>query len=712
MSSHAARARALPALALRPFALPRVTADGALAIGLGAILAGVAFAAQGGLLIGRTTKVELVLLLGSGLVVAGATLAAPARGRLFGGPALALFGLLALWTVASIAWAANPSDAWEEANRTITYVALFAAALAAARAAPQRWPALLGGIVLGALVVTGYALVTKVFAGALNPDEVYARLRAPYGYWNSVGLTAALAVPPLLWLGARRHGHAAINVLAYPVLGVALVALLLAYSRGALLAMAIGCAFWFAAVPLRLRGAAVLGTTGAAALLVSGWAFSQDALSKDRIPLVERVAAGHRLGLLLVAMVLVLLVAGLVAGFTSDSRPPRELQRRRAGAALLCAVALVPIGVAVGLAQTQRGFTGSISHGFHELTDPNAASPSNAPDRLTSVGSVRSRYWSEALRMWRDHEVIGVGAGGYATVRPRYRRDTLDVRHAHGYAVQTLADLGIVGAIISLAALLGWAWSAARATGLRRRDRGRPYGPERVGLLTMTAVAIVFGVHSFVDWTWFVPGNAVVALLCAGWVAGRGPLRDATEAAPVPLRSPRAWLADRWHLAAALGVVAVALIAAWAVWQPLRSVDASNDGFDALARGNLAAARGDALAAQARNPLALDPLTELALVQQRSGHRLDALRTLRRAVRLQPANAASWEALGDFELNGMHRPKRALQALSAALYLDPRNTTTIAAYLEVLRTITGKPVVAAPAPSAPATPARPPAATG
>ena len=42
-------------------------------------------------------------------------------------------------------------------------------------------------------------------------------------------------------------------------------------------------------------------------------------------------------------------------------------------------------------------------------------------------------------------------------------------------------------------------------------------------MATLLSICVVFGVHSFVDWTWFVPGNAVLALLCAGWLAGRGP---------------------------------------------------------------------------------------------------------------------------------------------------------------------------------------------
>src|SRR5206468_1097210 len=39
-------------------------------------------------------------------------------------------------------------------------------------------------------------------------------------------------------------------------------------------------------------------------------------------------------------------------------------------------------------------------------------------------------------------------------------------------------------------------------------------------------VAIVFGLHSAIDWTWFVPGPAVMALVAAGLAAGRGPVGE------------------------------------------------------------------------------------------------------------------------------------------------------------------------------------------
>ena len=78
---------------------------------------------------------------------------------------------------------------------------------------------MLYGIAAATLVICGWALLTKIFPGVLAPDETFARLRPPFEYWNSVGVTAALGLPPMLWLAARRSGHAAGNALAWPALG-------------------------------------------------------------------------------------------------------------------------------------------------------------------------------------------------------------------------------------------------------------------------------------------------------------------------------------------------------------------------------------------------------------------------------------------------------------------------------------------------------------
>ena len=60
----------------------------------------------------------------------------------------------------------------------LAYSGVFAAGVALVRVAPERWPAILGGLALAAVIVCGYALATKVFPASLAPST---RLRAPEG---------------------------------------------------------------------------------------------------------------------------------------------------------------------------------------------------------------------------------------------------------------------------------------------------------------------------------------------------------------------------------------------------------------------------------------------------------------------------------------------------------------------------------------------------
>ena len=109
-------------------------------------------------------------------------------------------------TALSVIWSVQPDDSFKDAGRLLAYSGLFGAVGGAGRAFPSRWPAVLGGIALAAVVVCSYALLTKVFPRQLDPNDVYARLRAPYDYWNATGLTAAMGVICCLWLGARGPG--------------------------------------------------------------------------------------------------------------------------------------------------------------------------------------------------------------------------------------------------------------------------------------------------------------------------------------------------------------------------------------------------------------------------------------------------------------------------------------------------------------------------
>jgi hypothetical protein len=209
-----------------------------------------------------------------------------------------------------------------------------------------------------------------------------------------------------------------------------------------------------------------------------------------------------------------------------------------------------------------------------------------------------------------------------------------------------------------------------------------PYAPERIGTLSMLCLVVVFGIHSLVDWTWYVPGNACVALLCAGWLAGRGPLEPVTAGGrsgdgPEAAYGPSRLAPSPLSAAVACAAVIAALLAAWAQWQPLRAEDSSQQALSLLA-SDPARAIAAARAAVAEDPLSVQALFSLSAVQQETGHAALARATLQHGVRLQPSNPETWLRLGEYDLStgatatqGVARST--LDELRAAIYLNPES---------------------------------------
>jgi hypothetical protein len=684
-------------------------ADRALGLTLAAGLAAVGFLTSGGVDLGPNTWVEIVLtFVGAALVSGALLLAAPVPG--WGGTALLLMAAVTAFTMLSISWSVQPADSWIEANRAVSYLAVFGGAIALGRLFPARWSAVVGAMATVAVVLCGYALLVKVFPATLDPNEILGRLRAPLDYWNAVGLMAALGLPALLWAGTRRESSGVLRALTVPAIGVLVTALVLSYSRGALLVTILGLALWFAVVPLRLRGALLLAPGVAGGAVATIWAIATHPLTRDQASLASRTTAGHAFGLALVLMLVVLTALGFAAAYAMDRVQLGAELRRRAGIGLLVLVACAPAAGVVGLAASSRGFTGEVSYLWNKVTSTKGGVGDNA-GRLVQVSNSRARYWSEGFKVGRHALLKGVGASGYATARTRYSSDKLIARHAHSYVVETFADFGLIGVGLSFGLFLAWAAAAARAVGFGAAqaraawDRVRhsrllaragvpaleaepraPLSPDRLaernGLITLLVLVVMFGASSAIDWTWFVPGVAIPALVCAGWLAGRGPLERPVGARPASA-APR----PRWHQifteapgrsgATAL-LAAIALICAWTIWQPLRSSQADSTALAELSRGHGDAALADAERAVSRNSVSAEALWDLSAVYGGLGRPEAARQALIRAVRLQPANAATWLQLGEYDLQ-FGRRREALAVLNAALYLDPHSPEALSA---------------------------------
>ena len=702
MSAHAAPASRRGAGPSLSTTAARVASQWGLAVTIAAALCAICFGATDGneLTAGTglvpNTAVQMALTIAGGALLAAALAVQSAgRLRLWGLGCAILLLALAAFTASSVVWSVDPANSWLEANRTFAYASSFIGAIALARIAATRWRSVLAGVLLATLAVSVYALLAKILPSSLDAGDAYARLQQPFGDWNAVGLTAALGVVPCLWLGARREGHGVLNALAAPALCALLVTVLLSFSRGALAAAVIGAALWFVLVPLRLRAIATVAIAGVAAGAVIAWAYRQPALIDDHAALPARNAAGHRLGAVLVVALVLSLAGALLTRFATDRHAPSPRARRRVGIAVIVCLALVPVAGVAALAHSQRGLSGSISHAWNSLTNPAATQASTNPGRLTTISNNHSLYWKYALEVFDSSPVLGAGAGSFPIADQRFMTGPDFALQAHSYIFQTLADLGLAGLAISLAFALAWVSAAVRAVGpLRPRAPGAG-AAERVGLVTMVAVVAVFVVDSTIDRTWFVPGDTVIALLCAGWIAGRGPHTESRAG-----RLSLARLARSPAMAGcALAAIAVSLVIAWTQWQPLRSEQAATAGFIALANYSpfstktaqnarlLAAARADELAAVTRDPLDITPLEVLGQTYVELGESRLAKATVEHEVELQPSNAQSWIDLATYYqgLSGRTASNAATSALATALYLGPWIPTVKQLYLESLK---------------------------
>jgi hypothetical protein len=177
---------------------------------------------------------------------------------------------------------------------------------------------------------------------------------------------------------------------------------------------------------------------------------------------------------------------------------------------------------------------------------------------------------------------------------------------------------------------------------------------------------LVFGLHSLIDWTWFIPSTAVIALVCAGWLAGRGPLATTVG-----------WAAERRRLAASpllglglVGLTAATVFAVWVLLAPMRSADADSAAVSALLRGNAGTALTEARSAAASDPVAVDPLFLLSQIYAAERNQVEARAELVKATTVQPSNPATWRQLGTYDL-ARRQPVTAIPELVRARTLRP-----------------------------------------
>jgi hypothetical protein len=638
------RARTLD-VSNRPRAWPAPATVVAGALGL---LVGLAVFFSGG-----SSESPLVWIGGAAIVAAAAAVVAASIGALRAPSltplGLALVGFLAafvLWQGLSVFWSIEADRSWNYFNRALVYLAFLLLGLFAGttRRAPRYAAGWLAVLCAGAVCC---ALATKIFPGLSAQAERVARLSSPIGYWNALALLIDIGVPLALWLAAPRSRPHWLRALAVVFLYAAGVALLLTFSRGGLAVALVALALWFVIGRPRLESAGALAIALVPMLAVAGWAFSRPGLTKDAPGHSLQVHDGRWFALALVLGGLIAFGGAYGASVLEERWPATDALRRRMGE--IAAVAGT-IAIFVGIAGlVAAGITPSKV--FHKFNEPVAAQAAQGPGRLGLVSSSsRWNWWKESWDAWRDHPVLGTGAGSFDITHRRLRVDDTFATEPHNLPLQFLTETGIVGFVLFLG--IAFAGAPALVETMRRLE-----GEDRLAAAALAVGLFAYVVHGVVDFDWdFVavtaPALGVLGVLLA---AGR----------PTLVRLP----VRRTLLSAATGAVAAAaLYSLVSPWLALRKVD---DAYGAIGRGDPAAAVSAAKTAHSLNPAAVDPLLVWAAAEHARGDDGEAGRLYTKAISIQPHNWRPWYYRARF-LQSVDGPRAALFDAKQAAERDPR----------------------------------------
>jgi hypothetical protein len=606
------------------------------------------------------------------LSATAAWVARPPRVTVAGSVVMAGVALVGVLSLLSSAWAGSAENAVISGNRYLTYAALLALLVAVVRSRTDAALAL-AGFTAAALVVAGVDLAQILGGGA--PDLfLNRRLNAPLGYINGQANFFLIAAWPCIALSQLRRSPLA-GALGLAAASSLVGLMLLGQSRGAVLAclVAIVVVVGFARSRLRLAAALALVAAGAGVALPA----ILDVFDASRREVSEAAARGAAQSILIVAAVVGVLafLALTVERRLADDAPRLHRRARLSLAVVVAAIGAGAIGGLVAEAGPIRHELSAQYHAFVELTPTHDSKATR--NRLTSGGGNRYDYWRVAATTFGDHPVAGVGAGNYTEPYFLLRHTTEDVRQPHSIELQTLSELGVVGALVLVAILI-----AAALVFARWRRRGADSEAERVLFVAAVGMVVAWLAHTSVDWMHLLPGLSAAAMIAVA-MAIRGARDEAPEATAAAPRSGTAPRVCR-VLVVALAALALAVTGISLARQTL------SDWYRLKAQDALAASPAKSLE-EADRSLRIDPdavpsYYVKAAAVARLGDADATERILAQAIAREPRNFLSYALLGDvyarerrFDLarsayaDALARNPRSAQL--RALVEDPRSAT-------------------------------------
>ena len=406
----------------------------------------------------------------------------------------------------SMAWTISDTLTIRELLRSAMYLATFVLAIGSLSSGRQVSPLVDAGILTSA-AVAGYGLMQKINPlqyEATTPDAT--RIGSTVEYANTAAMVCVIGIVLVLARMAEMRSPLGRGIYAVFLLLFG-AALYFTFSRGGLLSAGVGLTVLFvlggnrlqtfvnlmlAAVPLgwllyEAQGLGALFATEQSndgQLISDGLAFRTDLL----------VAAGAAF---------LLQVAYAILANRYELVPEA---RRVLGVAALVGILLVG-GAGVYFAGEQL-----LSDNFSGTVTGRMQQPDNPNERLTSVNSnSRSQYWKVAWDSWKDHPLLGTGAGTFQHTWLQYRTGYGGVKQVHNLYLEQGTETGVfaflaIGAFTVL--LVGYTARAAW--------RSAPLGNRRILLSGLAAAISVYLFSSVLEWHWYIPASTLLFFVLAG----------------------------------------------------------------------------------------------------------------------------------------------------------------------------------------------------
>jgi O-antigen ligase/polysaccharide polymerase Wzy-like membrane protein len=570
-------------------------------------------------------------------VILAALLGERRRLRRFELVQLVSLGLLGVLALLSAAWTPGGlGSALPQAQLLALYLAALSAVYMVFRRATPLLVAVWGALAL----VCALALLTRLFPTESGMGGATGnRLSEPLGYWNSLGLWAAMTVA-LAIVVAGRSRPIVIRVAAAASCVPATATLYFTYSRGAWMALAVGLAVAVAVDPRRLgliTWILIAGSWPALGVLLASRA---SGLTEQAAPLHQAREDGRRFAVVLLGLIIAAGFTGYVAASVERRRRISRHARKGFGGVLVGACLLGCFGVVA-----QFGAPWTIARdAVHRFDSPPHSTSGDLNARLFEAsGSGRAYLWRVAWDDWQRHPFAGSGAGSYSAQWYRKRTVASDATNAHELYLETLAELGPPGLALLLLALatpLAGAWRARRH-------------PLAAGA---TAAYTAFLVHVAADWDWQLAAVGLAALCCG---AALVIMARTTRSRPATARA---------RVALSAYGIAIASFAMWSLYGAVPLGQAR----DALADGRWTSAEVHAVDAAGRiGGFSSLPWRLLGEARTALGEEAAARVALRKAVARDPSSWQAW-----YDLAGVTQGGERQRAIQRALSLNPLGAET------------------------------------